>query len=192
MSEILGNICIDRFLLLVFVKYFIVCFITVLQPLYSELYFLILCRDFETFVFWRKYFQSLLIFMFFIVYCFIVFYYVYLCLNYNITLITLITYNIIGRRKLSDPSMNYICNVLSIGLQNTLSFKWPNFGLECLVTITPEGQPLKFNASVLNFPISETGRFCNSLSKVFNSNWVIIIEQKRKMEYSWACTFPVN
>ena len=29
----------------------------------------------------------------------------------------------IGRRNLSDPSMNNILNVLSIGLQYTLSFK---------------------------------------------------------------------
>ena len=30
-------------------------------------------------------------------------------------------------------------NVLSIGLQYTLSFKWPDFGLKYLVTITPKG-----------------------------------------------------
>ena len=45
---------------------------------------------------------------------------------------------IAGRRKLPDPSMNNICNVLSIGLRYTLSFKRPDFGLKCLVIMTPK------------------------------------------------------
>ena len=39
---------------------------------------------------------------------------------------------IVGRRKLTDPSLNRIFNVLLIGVQYTLSFQWINFGLKCL------------------------------------------------------------
>ena len=46
-------------------------------------------------------------------------------------------------RKLPDHLMNNIFNVLSFGLQYTVSFKWPDFVLWCLVTIMPKGQPLK-------------------------------------------------
>ena len=38
----------------------------------------------------------------------------------------------VGRRKLPDPSLNCIFNALSIGVQYTLSFQWTNFGLKCL------------------------------------------------------------
>ena len=41
-----------------------------------------------------------------------------------------------------------VSNVLSTGLQYTLSFKWPDFGLKCLVTITPKSQSLKFKTIV--------------------------------------------
>ena len=98
----------------------------------------------------------------------------------------------IGHRKLCDSSVNIIFDVLSIGLQYTLSFKWTDFGLKCLVTITSKGQSLKFNASVWNIPNSETGQNCNSFFKLDDSNWVVIIEQKRKMEYSWTCTFRAS
>ena len=50
---------------------------------------------------------------------------------------------IFGRRKLPDPSVNNIFDVLSIGLQYTLSFKRLHFGLKCLVAITPNVQSLK-------------------------------------------------
>ena len=85
-----------------------------------------------------------------------------------------------GRRKLPDSLTNNIFDVLSISLQYTLSFKWPNFGLKCLVTITPKGQSLKFKASVWSFPISEADRNCNSLYKLVDNNSVIIMEQKKK------------
>ena len=52
-----------------------------------------------------------------------------------------------------------------------------------------KGQPLKFKASVWNFPIFETGRKCNSVFRHADSNWAIIMKLKRKVEYSWACTF---
>ena len=54
---------------------------------------------------------------------------------------------IVGRRKLPDPPMNNISNVLSIALQYIVSFK-PDFGLKYLVTITPKLQSLKFKANV--------------------------------------------
>ena len=38
-----------------------------------------------------------------------------------------------ARRKLPDPSLNSIFNALSIGVQYTLSFRWTNFGLKCLL-----------------------------------------------------------
>ena len=40
----------------------------------------------------------------------------------------------VGRRKLPDPSLNRICNVLSIDVQYTLSFQWTNVGLKWLLT----------------------------------------------------------
>ena len=39
----------------------------------------------------------------------------------------------VGRRKLSDPSLNHIFNVLSIGVQYVLSFQWINFSLKNLI-----------------------------------------------------------
>ena len=41
----------------------------------------------------------------------------------------------VGRRKLPDPSLNCIFNVLSIGVQYTLSFQWTNFLLKCLLCL---------------------------------------------------------
>ena len=54
----------------------------------------------------------------------------------------------VGRRKLPVPSVNNICNFLSIALQYALSFKPPDFGLKCLVTKTSKVQSLKFKANV--------------------------------------------
>ena len=55
---------------------------------------------------------------------------------------------IVDRRKLPDPSMNNVFNVLLIGLQYTLSFKRPDFGLKCLVTTAPKVQSLKLKVNV--------------------------------------------
>ena len=49
---------------------------------------------------------------------------------------------IVSRRKLPDLSLNNIFSVLSIGLQYTLSFKRPKFGVKFSVTIMPKGQSL--------------------------------------------------
>ena len=45
----------------------------------------------------------------------------------------------VGRRKLPDPSLNRILNVLSIGVQYTLFFQWTNFGRKCLQGKLREG-----------------------------------------------------
>ena len=91
---------------------------------------------------------------------------------------------LVGHRMLPYSLINNMFDVLSIRQQYTLSFKWSNFRLKCLVTITPKGQSLKFKASVGNFPISEKGKNFNSLFKLVDNNSVIIIEQRQK-EYSW-------
>ena len=54
----------------------------------------------------------------------------------------------IGRRKLSVPSMNKIFHLLSIGLLYKLSFKVPDIDLKRLVTITSKGQSLKLKANL--------------------------------------------
>ena len=41
----------------------------------------------------------------------------------------------VGRKKLSDPSLNRICNALSIRVQYTFLFQWTNFGLKCLIKV---------------------------------------------------------
>ena len=69
--------------------------------------------------FWRKDFQNLLIHIFF-----------------NRKNSNFHNSGMVGHRKL-DLSMNNIFNVLSVGLHYTLSFKWPNFDLKCLVTVMP-------------------------------------------------------
>ena len=100
----------------------------------------------ETFVFWGKYFQGLVIFMFV--------FYPETSNFHNSDMIgqrndwseKWLVREMIGQRKLPDSSMNNIFNVLSIGLHCTLSFKRPDFGLKCLVTTTPKVQSLKFKS----------------------------------------------
>ena len=96
MFQILDNTYIDRFRLVAFVKY-------ILSLIYS--YCIQNCTFWnfleiaETFVSWKKYFQSLLIIMFFYP----------KTSNFHDS-------GMIGHRKLSDPSVNKIFNVLSISL----------------------------------------------------------------------------
>ena len=100
----------------------------------------------ETFVFWGKYFQGLVIFMFV--------FYPETSNFHNSDMVgqrndwseKWLVREMIGQRKLPDSSMNNIFNVLSIGLHCTLSFKRPDFGLKCLVTTTPKVQSLKFKS----------------------------------------------
>ena len=54
----------------------------------------------------------------------------------------------VDRRKLPDPSLSNVFNLVSIYLPYNLSFEWPDFGLKYLVTVTPKGQPPIFKASV--------------------------------------------
>ena len=89
-------------------------------------------------------------------------------------------------------SMKNTFNVLSSGLQYTLSFKWTGFGLQCLVTITAKGQSLKLKASAGNVPISETSGNCNSLFKLVDSNWVVTVEQKRRSTVGYVLFAPVR
>ena len=114
----------------------------------------------ETFIFRRKYFQSLLTFMFF-----------YPKTN------NFCNSGMIDHRNLSDLSMHDWDILFHLNC------------VKCLVIIMPKGQSLKFKASVWNIPISETGCNCNSLFKLVDGNWITFMEQKREMEYSWACTF---
>ena len=149
MPEILGNIYTDRFLLVAFVKY-------TLSQIYRHCiwkctfwYFLEIVET----CFSKKVFQSPPIFMFF----------------YSKTS-NFHNSKMVSFRKLSDPSVNNNFNVLWIGLQYTLSFKLPYFGLECLVTIMPKVQSLKFKDSIWNFPICKTGRNCNLLFRLVYSS----------------------
>ena len=89
----------------------------------------------------------------------------------------------ISCKTLPDPLLGKVFNLLSISLQYTLSFEWSGFGLKDLVTVRLKGQ------NAWNFSLSETGSKCNSVFRHADSNWVIIMELKRKVEYSWACTF---
>ena len=61
----------------------------------------------------------------------------------------------VGRRKLPDPLLNHILNVLSIGVQYTLSFELTNFGLKYLIIDAwqgPESSPDSKYIKVLNMP----------------------------------------
>ena len=91
-------------------------------------------------------------------------------------------------RKLRGCSLNRIFNALSIGLQYTLSFEWPGFGLKWLVTVRPKGQSPTVKASLCNIFNSEIDSNCISILSPAENNGVTI-ELKIKVSYSWACTF---
>ena len=93
--------------------------------------------------------------------------------------------DVVARRRLPNPSLSNIFNVLLIGLRFTLSFEWPYFRLKCLGTVMSKGQAPKFKTSIWNFPNSETGSKCNSVFRPDDSTSVIIMELKRKVESSW-------
>ena len=95
----------------------------------------------------------------------------------------------VSRRKLPEPSLSNVFNLLSIGLRYTLLFEWSDFSLNYLFTVMLKGQLPKFKARVWIFPISEIGSRCNSVFRPADSSWVIIMELERKMECSWARTF---
>ena len=95
----------------------------------------------------------------------------------------------VSRRKLPEPSLSNVFNLLSIGLRYTLLFEWSDFSLKYLFTVMLKGQLPKFKARVWIVPISEIGSRCNSVFRHADSSWVIIMELERKMECSWARTF---
>ena len=110
MSEIWDNMYIDRFLFVAFVKY-------TLSQIYSNCirnctfeYFLEIV---ETVIFCRKYFQNLLILVFY-----------RKISNFHNS-------GMVSHRELLDPSIKNIFNILLIALQYTLSFKSPDFILKC-------------------------------------------------------------
>ena len=164
-SKILDNIYLDVFLLLASDN----CFITDLQPSYLELYFLILSGNCWKFCILKEIFLSLLIFFVFFI-------------QKQVTLGT------VGCRKLPNPWMNNIFNVVSIGLQYILPFQWSDFDLKCFVTITPKGQSLKLRerVSVWNFPDSEISWNCNSLFKLVGG---CCYGTKKKYSIVCTCTF---
>ena len=76
-----------------------------------------------------------------------------------------------------------------------LSFEWPNFGPKYLVTGQPpkfKGQPPKGHPQNSRL-VYEIFQFLSSKCNLnADSNLVIIMKLKRKIEYSWACTFWAN
>ena len=77
-------------------------------------------------------------------------------------------------------------------LRQTLSFEFPDFGLKYLVTVIPKGQPPKFRTSAWNFFNSETGSKYDLLLTHADSNWLIIIDLKKKAEYGHVLFGPVT
>ena len=151
--EVLNNTFIDMFLRVAFVKYILS------QTVFRTVLFDTLWRLWKLLVFEENIFEVFL----------------YLCFFYPNTS-NFRNSGMTGRRKPSDPSVNNIFNVLSIDLQYAHPFKWPDFGLKCLVTITTKYQSLKFKASIRNIPIFETGRNYDSPFKLVDGNWVGIME----------------
>ena len=94
----------------------------------------------------------------------------------------------VSRRKLGDYPLNHSFNALAIGLQYTLSFECPIFGLKCLVTVMPKVQSRAMTFNVCNIPISEINSYCNSICRPANSN-AGTMKVKEKVEYSFACSF---
>ena len=90
-------------------------------PLYSKLYFFILFGGKKCFFATKNCWKSSYI-------------YVFILSKKQHSLFQKKLHNsgMVGRRKLPDPSLNRIFNVLSIGVQYTLLFQWTNFSLKCL------------------------------------------------------------
>ena len=101
-------------------------------------------------------------------------------LFFEVNILKVFLYLFFLYKNLCYYSMNNIFNTLSLGLKNTLSFKWTDFGLRCLVTITSKGLSLKFKASVWNIPNSETSQNCESLFRIVDNSWVVIYRTEKK------------
>ena len=122
MSEILNNTYIDRFLFVAFIKYISsqIC-----SHIFETLYLDTLWRLCKLLFFEEKYFKNRLIFI-----------------QFYPKTSNLHNLGLVSRKKVPNLSLNNIFSVLSIDLQYTLSFKRPDFGLNCRVTIMPKGQSL--------------------------------------------------
>ena len=166
--KVLDNVFLDRFLLVAFVKYILwqIC-----SHCIQNCTFLILCRECGNFCSLKKIFSESS-------YIYVLFY--PKTSNFHNS-------GIIGRRRCLTPQWKTYLMFCRF-FYNMHSFKWHDISLKCLFTITPKGQFLRFKPSVWNISMSETGRNCNSLFKLVDNNWVVIMEQKRRMEYNWACT----
>ena len=130
------------------------------RSLYSELYFLILSGDCGILFFKEKFSKSS-----------------YICVFFKAKASNFCNWGLVDHRKLHDPLMINIFDVLLISLLYTLSFKWSTFGLKYLVAITPKGQFLKFKAILWNFSIFQTDKNCDSLFNFVCDNSVSIMER---------------
>ena len=102
---------------------------------------------------------------------------------------------VVGHRKLPNPLLSAVFNLLPIGLRYIVSYKWSNFGPKCLVTgqlpkfkgQRPKGQPPNFKATP--WELFQFLKQAVSTTWHADSNLVIIMKLKKKIEYSWVCTF---
>ena len=161
MSENLDNMHVDWILLVAFVKY-------ILSQIYSHWiwkctfgYYLEIV---ETFVFWIKYFQNLPIFIFYPK-----------TSNFRNS-------EMVGRRKLPDPSMKKIFLMFYWLIYNTRyhlnDLILPR--VPCYNNAKRSVFRIQDLCTAWRFPISETGGNFNSLFKVVDSNRVTILEAKRE------------
>ena len=61
------------------------------------------------------------------------------------------------------------------------------------VTVMPKGQSPKVKGSICNIPVSDIDSNCNSLPRPADSNGVIVVKLKRKVEYRGHVLFePVR
>ena len=99
---------------------------------------------------------------------------------------------VVGHRKLPDPFLSNVFNLLPIGFRYIFSFEWYDFGLKYLVTGQPpkfKGQPPKFKASIRELPISEKAV---SATWHADSDLVISMELKRKSTVVHVLFEPVS
>ena len=92
-------------------------FVTDLQP-FLELHFFRDCGNILLVVLWRDFFQNL------------VFIFSFYPKKAEVVLKNFHNSELIGRRKLPNPFLRNVFNLLPICLRYTLSFEWPDFGLK--------------------------------------------------------------
>ena len=77
-----------------------------------------------------------------------------------------------------DPSLIFIFDVVTIGLQYTLLVECPDFGLKCLVTVMPKVSHQQ--STVVHVLASKIDRNYNSLLRPADSDGVIIVKLKKE------------